>query len=37
MRHAATVHWPFYQQFGFRPTGETADGEIVLRLDLSGR
>ena len=29
--------WPFYQQFGFQPTGEIDDGEIVLRLDLSGR
>jgi diamine N-acetyltransferase len=37
MRHAATVHWPFDQQFGFRPTGEIDDGGIVLRLDLSGR
>jgi diamine N-acetyltransferase len=27
--------WPFYQRFGFRPTGEIEDGEIVLRLDLS--
>jgi GNAT superfamily N-acetyltransferase len=26
--------WPFYQRFGFRPTGETDDGEIVLRLAL---
>ncbi|SHN57312.1 Acetyltransferase (GNAT) family protein [Geodermatophilus obscurus] len=26
--------WPFYQRFGFRPTGETDDGEIVLRLPL---
>jgi diamine N-acetyltransferase len=29
--------WPFYQQFGFQPTGEIDDGEIVLRLTLSGR
>jgi diamine N-acetyltransferase len=28
---------PFYRQFGFQPTGEIEDGEIVLRLDLSGR
>jgi diamine N-acetyltransferase len=28
--------WPFYQKFGFEPTGELDDGEIVLRLDLSG-
>jgi diamine N-acetyltransferase len=26
--------WPFYQRFGFRPTGEQDDGEIVLRLPL---
>ncbi|HEX2075131.1 MAG TPA: GNAT family N-acetyltransferase [Geodermatophilus sp.] len=24
--------WPFYQRFGFQPTGEIDDGEIVLRL-----
>ncbi|MFD8219493.1 GNAT family N-acetyltransferase [Streptomyces sp. NPDC059697] len=24
--------WPFYQRFGFEPTGEMDDGEIVLRL-----
>ncbi|MEU2154071.1 GNAT family N-acetyltransferase [Streptomyces sp. NPDC019396] len=24
--------WPFYQKFGFEPTGEVDDGEIVLRL-----
>jgi diamine N-acetyltransferase len=24
--------WPFYQKFGFEPTGEIDDGEIVLRL-----
>jgi diamine N-acetyltransferase len=29
--------WPFYRQFGFQPTGEIDDGEIVLRLTLSGR
>lgn len=29
--------WPFYQQFGFEPTGELDDGEVVLRLDLSAR
>jgi diamine N-acetyltransferase len=28
--------WPFYQRFGFEPTGEIEEGEIVLRLDLSG-
>ncbi len=28
--------WPFYRRFGFEPTGEIDDGEIVLRLDLSG-
>jgi diamine N-acetyltransferase len=27
--------WPFYQRFGFEPTGEIDDGEIVLRLDLA--
>jgi diamine N-acetyltransferase len=27
--------WPFYQRFGFEPTGEVDAGEIVLRLDLS--
>ncbi len=26
--------WPFYRGFGFVPTGEVDDGEIVLRLDL---
>jgi diamine N-acetyltransferase len=26
--------WPFYQRFGFRPTGEIADGEAVVRLTL---
>jgi diamine N-acetyltransferase len=29
--------WPFYRRFGFEPTGEIDDGEIVLRLRLSGR
>ena len=29
--------WPFYQQFGFRPTGGIDDGEIVLRLPLPVR
>ncbi|MFF3653935.1 GNAT family N-acetyltransferase [Streptomyces olivochromogenes] len=24
--------WPFYRKFGFEPTGEMDDGEIVLRL-----
>ena len=28
---------PFYRRFGFEPTGEIDDGEIVLRLALSGR
>jgi diamine N-acetyltransferase len=28
---------PFYERIGFEPTGEIDDGEIVLRLDLSGR
>jgi diamine N-acetyltransferase len=28
--------WPFYRRFGFEPTGEIEDGEIVLRLDFSG-
>jgi diamine N-acetyltransferase len=27
--------WPFYQGFGFQPTGEIDDGEIVLRLELT--
>ena len=28
--------WPFYERFGFVPTGERDDeGEIILRLDLS--
>lgn len=26
---------PFYLRYGFRPTGEIADGETVLRLDLT--
>jgi diamine N-acetyltransferase len=29
--------WPFYERFGFEPTGEIDAGEIVLRLDLSRR
>jgi diamine N-acetyltransferase len=29
--------WPFYRAFGFEPTGDIEDGEIVLRLDLTGR
>lgn len=29
--------WPFYQRFGFEPTGEVDDGEIVLRLALPAR
>jgi diamine N-acetyltransferase len=29
--------WPFYQKFGFEPTGEIDDGEIVLRLAFSPR
>jgi GNAT superfamily N-acetyltransferase len=29
--------WPFYQRFGFQPTGEIDDGEIVLRLSLPDR
>jgi diamine N-acetyltransferase len=28
---------PFYRGLGFHPTGEIDDGEIVLRLTLSGR
>jgi diamine N-acetyltransferase len=28
---------PFYERLGFEPTGEVDDGEVVLRLDLSGR
>lgn len=26
--------WPFYRKFGFEPTGDVDDGEIVLRLPL---
>ncbi|MGY1763491.1 GNAT family N-acetyltransferase [Geodermatophilus sp. SYSU D00779] len=29
--------WPFYQGFGFQPTGELDDGEIVLQLPLTAR
>ena len=29
--------WPFYQRFGFQPTGEIDHGEIVLRLALSSQ
>jgi GNAT superfamily N-acetyltransferase len=29
--------WHFYQRFGFQPTGEVDDGEIVLRLPLPVR
>jgi diamine N-acetyltransferase len=29
--------WPFYQKFGFEPTGEIDDGEIVLRLTFAAR
>jgi diamine N-acetyltransferase len=29
--------WPFYQRLGFQPTGEIDDGEIVLRLPLTGQ
>jgi GNAT superfamily N-acetyltransferase len=29
--------WPFYEGFGFEPTGEVDDGEIVLRLRLRAR
>ena len=28
---------PFYRRYGFVPTGEVEDGEVVLRLDLSSR
>ena len=28
---------PFYRRFGFQPTGELDDGEIVLRLPLNRR
>lgn len=27
--------WPFYRKFGFEPTGELDDTEVVLRLDLT--
>jgi diamine N-acetyltransferase len=27
--------WPFYERFGFRPTGALDHGEIVLSLDLT--
>ncbi|MGW8951444.1 GNAT family N-acetyltransferase [Streptomyces sp. NPDC055709] len=29
--------WPFYKKFGFEPTGEIDDGEIVLRLTFPDR
>ncbi|MFB6946799.1 GNAT family N-acetyltransferase [Streptomyces sp. NPDC056237] len=29
--------WPFYQKFGFEPTGDIDDGEIVLRLTFPTR
>ena len=29
--------WPFYEKFGFVPTGQVEDGEFVLRLDLIRR
>jgi GNAT superfamily N-acetyltransferase len=29
--------WPFYERFGFRPTGAVDDGEVVLRLPLPDR
>ncbi|TLQ47940.1 GNAT family N-acetyltransferase [Streptomyces marianii] len=29
--------WPFYRKFGFEPTGEIDDGEIVLRLVFPAR
>ncbi|MBW8704959.1 Spermine/spermidine acetyltransferase [Streptomyces sp. MBT84] len=29
--------WPFYQKFGFVPTGELDDDEIVLRLTFPGQ
>lgn len=28
---------PFYERYGFVPTGEIMEGEVVLRLDLRGR
>jgi len=27
--------WPFYEEFGFRPTGEIEDDEIVIRLPIA--
>jgi diamine N-acetyltransferase len=29
--------WPFYRRFGFQPTGDIDDGEVVLRLTLADR
>lgn len=29
--------WPFYEKFGFRPTGEIDGSEILIALDLSLR
>jgi diamine N-acetyltransferase len=28
---------PFYERYGFVPTGEVMEDEVVLRLDLAGR
>ena len=28
---------PFYERYGFVPTGEIMEDEVVLRLDLAGR
>ena len=28
---------PFYERYGFVPTGDIVDDEVVLRLDLAGR
>jgi diamine N-acetyltransferase len=28
---------PFYERYGFVPTGQLLDGEVVLRLDLTSR
>jgi len=28
---------PFYERYGFVPTGEIHEGEVVLRLDLGGK
>ena len=28
---------PFYERYGFVPTGQVVEGEVVLRLDLRGR